>query len=295
MTGRVFAIPDIHGESEKLKRIRDLLFGRLNFSWDEDTLVYLGDFIDRGPNVKETVRQVREDAQNGAVVLLGNHEDFALKTLLRPGSEKTKRAFEILRMWTVPQNGGQNTLQSYRSEFSSAFKISLPEAPKWEGETWNCGDIAFIRKLVDFPIDDWLSFWMNESVETIWDCIGPSLRSDLEWFDSLPICYETDQFFFSHAPVSRKFANVELAMLDRDSFLRTHHGAEREDRFAMKIPGKIGVCGHIFNPWLGLGPRFYDHYYYLDSASGCHPTGRSIVANLTEREWWDNHGDYHRF
>ena len=56
MTGRTFAIGDIHGDLAALatlfERLPDLVAG--------DTVVFLGDYIDRGPNSAGVVAWVRE-------------------------------------------------------------------------------------------------------------------------------------------------------------------------------------------------------------------------------------------
>jgi serine/threonine protein phosphatase 1 len=46
MTGKLFAIGDIHGCFQKLKSLLD----QIPFQKDLDTIVFLGDYIDRGPD-----------------------------------------------------------------------------------------------------------------------------------------------------------------------------------------------------------------------------------------------------
>ena len=48
MAGRTFAIGDIHGDLAAL----ELLLARLPTLTAEDTLVFLGDYIDRGPELR---------------------------------------------------------------------------------------------------------------------------------------------------------------------------------------------------------------------------------------------------
>ncbi len=71
---RTFAIGDIHGDLEAL----DTLRSRLPRLTPDDTLVFLGDYVDRGPNSAGVVARVREFAASGpakVVALRGNHED----------------------------------------------------------------------------------------------------------------------------------------------------------------------------------------------------------------------------
>ncbi|MFO0652438.1 MAG: metallophosphoesterase family protein [Polyangiales bacterium] len=74
MTRRTFAIGDIHGESAALDR----LLSRMPELTSDDTLIFIGDYLDRGPDAKgvvERVRAVQRDSPAKVVVLRGNHED----------------------------------------------------------------------------------------------------------------------------------------------------------------------------------------------------------------------------
>ncbi len=79
MTSRTIAIGDIHGELDALVT----LLTRLPTLTAEDTLVFLGDYIDRGPDSAGVVRHVREVLPNQTpariVTLCGNHEDAWLR------------------------------------------------------------------------------------------------------------------------------------------------------------------------------------------------------------------------
>ena len=78
MAPRTFAIGDIHGEPSHLFRLLSS-FPRLT---PEDTVVFLGDFIDRGPNSKEVIDYVMSMStrtQAKVVCLRGNHEDAWLR------------------------------------------------------------------------------------------------------------------------------------------------------------------------------------------------------------------------
>ncbi len=71
---RTFVIGDIHGESEALDR----LMMRLPELHHDDTLVFIGDYLDRGPDAKgvvERVRLIQRYSPAKVVALRGNHED----------------------------------------------------------------------------------------------------------------------------------------------------------------------------------------------------------------------------
>jgi serine/threonine protein phosphatase 1 len=77
---RTFALGDIHGDLDALKRI----FTRLPRLRADDTLVFVGDYLDRGPCSAHVIDFVRELGQKGparVVALRGNHEDAWLRVI----------------------------------------------------------------------------------------------------------------------------------------------------------------------------------------------------------------------
>jgi len=75
--GSIFAIGDIHGCHRQLEG----LLARLPIKRDEDTLVFLGDYLDRGSNAKKVLDIICELRACGFKVLglLGNHEYLLLE------------------------------------------------------------------------------------------------------------------------------------------------------------------------------------------------------------------------
>lgn len=93
----LIAIGDIHGMYEML----DTLLQRLP---PAGSLVFLGDYIDRGPSSKQVIsRLMRLASDRTCVFLRGNHEAMALDALAGG------RRAELLWLW----NGGAATLESY--------------------------------------------------------------------------------------------------------------------------------------------------------------------------------------
>lgn len=131
---RIFAIGDVHGCADKLS----VLLDRLPLDRKRDTLVFLGDLIDRGPASKEVIETIcRLRRQGFAVVcLLGNHEyllreyrdsgDAALLPYLRAnGIEKTLASYGA-----VTQRGLVDL--SFMPAAHQEFIASL--IPYWETE-----------------------------------------------------------------------------------------------------------------------------------------------------------------
>lgn len=98
MTERVIAIGDVHGCATALEKLLDALHPA-----SSDTVVLLGDLIDRGPDSKGVIDRVLELAEVCQVVpILGNHEEMLLAAYDRPTSAGE---------WLT--HGGEQMLASY--------------------------------------------------------------------------------------------------------------------------------------------------------------------------------------
>ena len=78
--GRTFAFGDVHGDLEGLERV----LSRLPELKSDDSLVFVGDYVDRGPcsaQVIERVRDLQKHATAKVVPLRGNHEDAWLRVI----------------------------------------------------------------------------------------------------------------------------------------------------------------------------------------------------------------------
>ena len=115
MTGRVLAIGDIHGCNDLLKQ----LLGRIAFDPLADTLVFVGDYLDRGPDIRgvvETLIALKQSSPN-VICLKGNHEAMFLD-YYREGRGEALFLF----------NSGMSTLDSYGITIAEARKgTGFPE------------------------------------------------------------------------------------------------------------------------------------------------------------------------
>ena len=114
---RTFVIGDIHGCVDEIARLLDALAPTA-----ADTVVFLGDYIDRGPSAKGVIDRLLRLRGEGTrcVFLKGNHEDMFLGFLGERGS--FGEAFLA--------NGGGHTLHSYglHGEFGQVRSEQLPPA-----------------------------------------------------------------------------------------------------------------------------------------------------------------------
>lgn len=75
-TERIFAVGDVHGSCNRLERLLE----RLPYRAGRDTLVFLGDYIDRGGQSRKVIDLVCRLQDEGRVIaLLGNHEHLLLE------------------------------------------------------------------------------------------------------------------------------------------------------------------------------------------------------------------------
>ena len=70
-TGRVFVIGDLHGEIDKLYAAME----SVNFNYDEDIIIAVGDLVDRGPKSLECFNLIYK---SWFKTVRGNHEQFCL-------------------------------------------------------------------------------------------------------------------------------------------------------------------------------------------------------------------------
>lgn len=108
-----YAIGDIHGQSTMLKVVLDYL--RENLKEDDD-IVFLGDYIDRGESTKSVLEQLIEFQKEypKTIFLRGNHEVFFLDALDKEIKVPTKGVAEADE-WTLCwlQNGGYKAISEY--------------------------------------------------------------------------------------------------------------------------------------------------------------------------------------
>jgi serine/threonine protein phosphatase 1 len=109
---RIYAVGDIHGCYDKLLALME----KMDIDFESDTLVFLGDYIDRGPQSFEVVAYLADLKQRYAntIFLKGNHEEMLEKYL--SGDDRI----------TYLVNGGQQTLESYMNRPRPEGEPAIP-------------------------------------------------------------------------------------------------------------------------------------------------------------------------
>jgi serine/threonine protein phosphatase 1 len=128
LMSKIFAIGDIHGCFEQLQR----LIKNLAIDQQYDTLVFIGDYIDRGSSVKEVVDYVigLQSKFDNVVCLRGNHEQMFLNYLA--GTDEEMYLY----------NGGKATLSSYG--------ISISATPQVRKATIPSSHLLFFQSLLPY-------------------------------------------------------------------------------------------------------------------------------------------------
>jgi serine/threonine protein phosphatase 1 len=154
---RIIVVGDLHGYREPLLR----LLARVEPTRD-DLVVFIGDYVDRGPDSRALVDTLIEfgAGRERTVFLKGNHEDMLL------GSVGLPALIQDLGTWL--HNGGLHTLASYGAEE---------------------GDIRVLAGIRD-PEE------RNERVRLFIP------ESHIAFFSNLELFVETESYFMCHAGVS---------------------------------------------------------------------------------------------
>jgi serine/threonine protein phosphatase 1 len=154
---RIIAVGDIHGYWKPV----EALLKKINLT-GTDLLIFIGDYIDRGPDSKQVVEELirLSDLSSNVLFLKGNHEDMLL------GSMGIDAVVKDVSTWLY--NGGHATLTSYgmgRNEIEQLQRI------------WEEG--------VRFQL-------MKEYIPD----------SHIDFYSNLNLYIESERFFFCHAGIS---------------------------------------------------------------------------------------------
>lgn len=103
--GKVYVMSDVHGDWEKYSAAMEI-------PSEDDTVIMLGDAIDRGYNGVQILLDFF--SRPNTVMVMGNHEWFLYNYLRDPKNKKN------IKTWTDPRNGGAITKKS-------VDKLSLEE------------------------------------------------------------------------------------------------------------------------------------------------------------------------
>lgn len=105
---RVLAIGDVHGMYQKLIKLMD----KIRFNQDEDLLIFLGDYIDRGPDPGRCLQYIfalQQQYPDVVVCLMGNHEVMMSSYFMQKRGSYNNLIVDYAGSWL--DNGGLETLK----------------------------------------------------------------------------------------------------------------------------------------------------------------------------------------
>lgn len=176
----IYAISDIHGCYNELCSRMEQLGGLATFENGKNKLIFLGDYIDRGPESKKVLETIYNWQQSvgtaNLVVLRGNHEDWFLDFLDGKGDEwlvedtnlNTSKTFltheQLEKVKEMAIGGKTNSIYSYmrtcmreNDKKLIAWLRKLPYFYETEnqifvhagideeaGDWWNCGTPEYV-------------------------------------------------------------------------------------------------------------------------------------------------------
>jgi serine/threonine protein phosphatase 1 len=147
---RVYAVGDIHGRADLL----DETIARIDEDLERRPIkyaveVYLGDYVDRGPDSKSVIDLLAVRlVQNGAVCLRGNHEALMETFLQNPAGFRSWLQLGALQTFASygisPSSGGRTAIDLHRS-FAAAFPRTHELFLQCLRDSFRCGDFLFVH------------------------------------------------------------------------------------------------------------------------------------------------------
>jgi len=137
MTRALYAFGDIHGQASMLEERLDWV---LADGGPDARVVFLGDYVDRGPDSRSVIELLAGglDAGRNWVCLKGNH-DRLFEWFIHPDGPRTDPCLLVGYHWLHPAIGGIETLASYdiypperirQGLLAEQVRAAMPEAHK---------------------------------------------------------------------------------------------------------------------------------------------------------------------
>ena len=149
---RIYALGDIHGRSDLLKKTFTLIDADLERNPASQSIeVFLGDYVDRGPDSAHTLDLLLDRSlYRETVFLKGNHEAFFLEVLRDPSKLEEWRQFGGLQ--TLMSYGIQPSINPDASEQTDLIRALTEVMPNDHLKfleslkpTFVCGDFFFVH------------------------------------------------------------------------------------------------------------------------------------------------------
>ncbi len=156
---RIYAFGDIHGCSELLQKMFTVIDADLARNPVARPLeVFLGDYVDRGPNSARTLDLlIARSLQRETICLKGNHEAFLLDVMRDPAKLEEWRQFgglETLMSYGIQPSINPNAEEQIRliSELKEVMPAEHLRFLQSLKRSFVCGDFLFVHAGVRFGI-----------------------------------------------------------------------------------------------------------------------------------------------
>lgn len=179
-------IGDIHGHADKLEELfQKLGYKKKNYGYAHPfrKALFVGDYIDRGPKIKETLAIVKEMVENeNAIALMGNHEYNALCFHYKETEGGHLREHSIKNIvqhyQTLHQfQNKQKEYEDYIEWFKTLPLFHETESFRAVHACWDNNNIEFLKKkLVNNCLTDELIYQSIKKGTTLNEAIEQTLK-----------------------------------------------------------------------------------------------------------------------
>ncbi|MGY4593251.1 serine/threonine protein phosphatase 1 [Bradyrhizobium sp. GM22.5] len=149
---RIYAIGDVHGRADLLQSLLTVIDADLARSAPERAIqVFLGDYVDRGPDSRAVIDLLIERSKSHETVCLkGNHEVFLLEVLKDPARlEEWRRYGGLLTLVSYGINPTMNPTPEQQIELIERLRQALPPEHlsflQQLRPSFACGDFFFVH------------------------------------------------------------------------------------------------------------------------------------------------------
>ncbi len=199
MGTRTFVIADIHGDLPALEAV----LARLPKLAAKDTVVFLGDYVDRGPDPRGVVERVRrfvKESKTKTVTLRGNHEDKWIQSVIKPD-------LPFLIQWG---NGCASTFRSFSGAppLGPDETLDIPEIQKMlDVAGWFPKDVAEWMETLPLWYEDEHALYVHAGLESDgdgWKHPSQCAPKPLMWMREPRFYngYRGKRLVFGHTPVA---------------------------------------------------------------------------------------------
>jgi len=254
-------IGDIHGYCSKLKELLTKLdYKETGGVWKHKNrkAIFVGDYIDRGPEIKETLDLVKNMVDAGAAIaLMGNHEYNAIAYATQSNDGKYLRAHNSMHIKqhqaTLDQFAGYaGEWQSYLDWFYTLPLFLDLEHLRVVHACWDENHIAWLRSNQYFTLNEALLMASHQKNSRAYHVIEETLKGkefnipeEYMWYDKDGNARNTNRIKWWVQPSS---ANYETFLFSCPTALMTE-----------KVPADL-----VVNIYPADAPPVFFGHYWLD-------------------------------